>query len=76
MTKHRVAITGIGMSQVGRRLMVDPITLTVDAAKQAIADAGLEPSDIDGLSTYPGPGIGVGMCFASWNTLSDRATTS
>ncbi len=59
--EDHVAITGIGMSQVGRRLMVDPITLTVAAAKQAIADAGLEPSDIDGLSTYPGPGIGVGM---------------
>lgn len=67
MPKHaakfedHVAITGIGMSQVGRRLMVDPITLTVAAAKQAIEDAGLEPEDIDGLSTYPGPGIGVGM---------------
>ena len=44
--EDEVAITGIGMSQVGRRLMVDPITLTVAAAKQAIADAGLEPSDI------------------------------
>jgi acetyl-CoA acetyltransferase/uncharacterized OB-fold protein len=67
MPKHadkfedHVAITGIGMSQVGRRLMVDPITLTVAAAKQAIEDAGLKPEDIDGLSTYPGPGIGVGM---------------
>jgi acetyl-CoA acetyltransferase len=56
-----VAITGIGMSRVGRRLMVDPIVLTVDACKQAIADAGLEPADIDGLSTYPGVGVGAGM---------------
>src|SRR5207244_11260177 len=31
------------------------------ACKQAIADAGLEPADIDGLSTYPGVGVGVGM---------------
>ena len=66
-----VAITGIGMSQVGRRLMVDPITLTVDAALQAIADAGLEPSDIDGLSTYPGPGIGVGMSEGGITALEE-----
>ncbi len=59
--EDHVAITGIGMSEVGRRLMVDPITLTVAAAMQAIDDAGLRPEDIDGLSTYPGAGIGVGM---------------
>jgi acetyl-CoA acetyltransferase len=69
--EDEVAITGIGMSQVGRRLMVDPITLTVAAAKQAIADAGLEPSDIDGLSTYPGPGIGVGMSEGGITALEE-----
>ncbi len=69
--EDEVAITGIGMSQVGRRLMVDPITLTVDAALQAIADAGLEPSDIDGLSTYPGPGIGVGMSEGGITALEE-----
>jgi acetyl-CoA acetyltransferase len=40
--------------------MVDPLSLTVDACLGAIADAGLEPDDIDGLSTYPGP-VGMGM---------------
>ena len=69
--EDEVAITGIGMSQVGRRLMVDPITLTVAAAQQAIADAGLEPSDIDGLSTYPGPGIGVGMSEGGITALEE-----
>jgi len=60
-------IAGIGMSQVGRRLHVDPWSLTADAALEAIADAGLTPDDIDGVSTYPGalwstPGItGAGV---------------
>ena len=52
--EERVAITGIGMSQVGRRLMVDPLSLTVDACLEAVDDAGLRLEDIDGLSTYPG----------------------
>ncbi len=48
------AITGIGQSDVGRRLDRDPLALTVDACMQALEDAGLERGDIDGLSTYPG----------------------
>ncbi len=47
-------LSGIGRSALGRRLMVDPLSLTVDACLAAIADAGLTPDDIDGLSTYPG----------------------
>src|SRR5581483_8643656 len=57
--ERKVAISGIGMSAVGRRLMRAPLPLTVDACLAAIADAGLEPSDIDGLSTYPGGGMGA-----------------
>src|SRR6202035_1670972 len=41
-------------SAFGRRLMVDPLSLAVDASLEAIADAGLTIDDIDGLSTYPG----------------------
>ena len=52
--EDRVAITGVGMSQIGRRLMRTPLSLTVDACKEAVADAGLTMADIDGLSTYPG----------------------
>lgn len=58
--EHNVAITGIGRSQLGRRLMRDPLSLATDACLAAIADAGLTPADIDGLSTYPGAG-GMGM---------------
>ena len=52
--EHKVVLSGIGRSTFGRRLMVDPLSLAVDASLAAIADAGLTIEDIDGLSTYPG----------------------
>jgi acetyl-CoA acetyltransferase/uncharacterized OB-fold protein len=58
--EHRAVLSGIGRSAIGRRLMVDPLSLTVDACLAAVADAGLTLDDIDGLSTYPGP-AGMGM---------------
>jgi acetyl-CoA acetyltransferase/uncharacterized OB-fold protein len=54
--EDKVALTGIGMSPIGRRLMQPPLALTVQACEAAIADAGLTFADIDGLSTYPGGG--------------------
>ncbi|ORV10845.1 thiolase C-terminal domain-containing protein [Mycobacterium celatum] len=54
--EDKVALTGIGMSDIGRRLMVPPLQLTVQACEAAVADAGLTLDDIDGLSTYPGGG--------------------
>ncbi len=58
--EHRAVLSGIGRSKIGRRLMVDPLSLAVDACLEAVADAGLTLEDIDGLSTYPGAG-GMGM---------------
>ncbi|MGA8724453.1 MAG: OB-fold domain-containing protein [Acidimicrobiales bacterium] len=58
--EHRSVLSGIGRSRFGRRLMVDPLSLTIDACLAAVADAGLELEDIDGLSTYPGA-VGFGM---------------
>ncbi len=58
--EHRVVLSGVGRSAIGRRLMVDPLSLTIDASLAAVADAGLQLEDIDGLSTYPGA-IGMGM---------------
>ena len=52
--EHRAVLSGVGRSALGRRLMVDPLSLTVDACLAAVADAGLTLDDIDGLSTYPG----------------------
>jgi acetyl-CoA acetyltransferase len=65
--ERKAVISGIGQSQVGRRIYRDPLDLTIDAALEAIADAGLVPGDIDGIATYPGnqdvpPGFsGVGV---------------
>ncbi len=54
--EEKVAITGIGMSRIGRRLGADPLSLAIEAARNAVADAGLTMADIDGLATYPGGG--------------------
>jgi acetyl-CoA acetyltransferase len=58
--ERRTIISGIGQSAVGRRLGRSEIDLTVEACLDAIADAGLTREDIDGLSTYPGMGLGGG----------------
>ena len=54
--EDKAALTGIGASRLGRRLMVPPLSLTVEACEAAVADAGLTLDDIDGLATYPGAG--------------------
>jgi acetyl-CoA acetyltransferase/uncharacterized OB-fold protein len=59
--EDRVAVTGVGMSRIGRKLMVDPLSLTIEAATLAVADAGLRIEDIDGISTYPAGGVESGF---------------
>lgn len=54
MGERDAVISGIGQSDVGRRLHRDPLDLTLDACLDAIADAGLTREDIDGIATYPG----------------------
>ena len=68
--EHRVVLSGIGRSALGRRLMVDPLSLTVDACLAAVADAGLDLDDIDGLSTYPGA-AGMGMSEGGVTAVED-----
>lgn len=53
-TAGEAVISGIGQSDVGRRLWRTGIDLTVDACLEAIADAGLQPGDIDGVACYAG----------------------
>jgi acetyl-CoA acetyltransferase len=59
-------VSGIGQSDVGRRLHRPGLDLTLDACLEAIADAGLTTTDIDGIATYPGamdtpPGFSGGV---------------
>ena len=62
-------ISGAGQSAIGRRLMRDPLALTVDAVLAALDDAGLTTTDVDGIATYPGgidqpPGFAGGIGVA------------
>ncbi|MFJ3774576.1 thiolase C-terminal domain-containing protein [Streptomyces sp. NPDC090075] len=59
--EDRAVLSGVGQSALGRRLMKDPLALTVEACRAAVADAGLTMDDIDGLSTYPGGGFDHGF---------------
>lgn len=75
--EEKSAITGIGMSRIGRRLMVPPLSLTIEACEAAVADAGLTFDDIDGLATYPGldtAGMGEGGVTALEGALGIRPT--
>ena len=65
--ERAAVISGVGQSQVGRRLYRPALDLTVEAVLRAIEDAGLTRDDVDGIATYPGnldvpPGFsGVGV---------------
>lgn len=68
----RVVISGIGQSDIGRRLGRDPLQLTADACLAAVEDAGLSLADIDGLTTYPGASqAGPGFSGASSRDIHD-----
>ena len=54
MTDIRAAITGIGQSEIGRPSNRSAMQLTVDAALDAMRDAGLTSADIDGVACWPG----------------------
>jgi acetyl-CoA acetyltransferase len=68
----RVIISGIGQSEIGRRLGRDPLQLTADACIAAVKDAGLTLADIDGLTTYPGASqAGKGFSGAGLREIHD-----
>jgi acetyl-CoA acetyltransferase len=52
--EKNTAITGIGLSDVSRGASKSALALTVDAAMEAIRDAGLTRAEIDGIATWPG----------------------
>ena len=52
--EERCIVSGLGQSDVGRRMTKGVLALTLDACIEAIADAGLAPVDIDGVVSWPG----------------------
>jgi len=52
--EDRAILSGLGQSDVGRRLGRSGLDLTLEACCNALDDAGLGPGDIDGLSAWPG----------------------
>jgi acetyl-CoA acetyltransferase len=57
MTSGEAYITGIGQSQIGRGLTRHPLLLTIDAVREALAEAGLSIGQIDGVASYPGRSV-------------------
>src|SRR3954451_22350302 len=53
------AIVGIGTSHFGRGLPESQLRLAYVAFKEALADAGLEREDVDGLSIHLGAPLGL-----------------
>jgi len=49
--EHKAIVSGLGISQIGRKTGISGIDLTKESCLQAIADAGLSAADIDGIAT-------------------------
>ena len=54
MTQAKPAITGTGLSRIGRNTGRPAMAHLAEAARQALDCAGLTRADIDGICTYPG----------------------
>src|SRR5258707_8500167 len=49
----KVAVSGVGFSKVSRTAYIPLAAHALTAVREAVADSGLQLSDIDGLATYP-----------------------
>ena len=52
MIRDRTAIVGIGQTEWGKSLADSETVLALRAIKAALDDAGIDPSEVDGLSSY------------------------
>jgi acetyl-CoA acetyltransferase len=50
--KDRTAIAGIGQTEYAKKLDQGELTLACRAIRDALADAGIHPSEVDGLASY------------------------
>lgn len=77
--KNRVAIVGVGESEVGRVPHMSGLGLNAQAAKRALDDAGLAVSDIDGLLTaysFTEPYFMLGSVLCEYLGLKPRFNAS
>jgi acetyl-CoA acetyltransferase/uncharacterized OB-fold protein len=65
------AITGLGMTDLGKVYGRSPRRLAADAVRRALADAGLAPADLDGLLVCPGITGGLDVSLAAAVGLRD-----
>ena len=78
--ERRAVIAGVGQSAIGRRLDRSGLQLTLDAILAAVADAGLDLDDVDGLAMFPGggaanlPGYANGDIYEVQDALRLRTT--
>ena len=75
MNGRRVAIVGVGYSDVGRNTGLSERHHAAQAAVRALDDAGLEAADVDGMSTWGGlvPDLAhmLGIGPLSWHLTAD-----
>jgi acetyl-CoA acetyltransferase len=69
--ERRAAISGVGLALAGRTAQRSPLNLTLDAIMEALADAGLEDTDIDGLASWPGMSATAGMAPVSLREIKE-----
>ena len=77
--KNKVAIVGVGESDIGRVPHMSWLGLNAQAAKRALDDAGLKVSDIDGLLTaysFTEPYFMLGSVLCEYLGLKPRFNAS
>src|SRR5580700_8365295 len=77
--RNKAVIVGVGESDIGKLPRMTGLGLNMQAAKRAIDDAGLKPSDIDGLLTaysFTEPYFMLGTVLAEYLGLRPRFCAS
>lgn len=69
--ERRAVISGIGQSSIGRRLGRSGLDLTLDAVLAALADAGLDRSEVDGVASGSGYAVAPGASPVSTMDLKE-----
>jgi acetyl-CoA acetyltransferase len=77
--KNKVAIVGVGESDIGKVPHLTGLGLNAQACKRALDDAGLHPRDVDGLLTaysFTEPYTMLGSALCEYTGMRPRMCTS